>query len=97
MLHAGNPCPRARRAPSESCSMPKKMMMRLFAPAMTMPPIVQKTNRAAYEPGLPPSSALRSEESKNVIASVEQQDDIEEPTRIDRWRRHLQALSVVCP
>src|SRR5579872_6832448 len=66
----GYPVPASTYSASDSCSMPKKMMIKLLAPAITMPPIVQKINRAAYEPGLLPSSALRSDESRNVIASV---------------------------
>src|SRR5579864_4644848 len=66
----GYPVPASTYSASESCSMPKKMMIRLLAPAITMPPMVQKMSNAAYEPGLPPLSARRSDDSKNVMASV---------------------------
>src|SRR5579872_1404201 len=66
----GYPVPASTYNASDNCSTPKKMMIRLLAPAITMPPIVQKMSSAAYDPGLPPSSARRNDDSKKVIARV---------------------------
>src|SRR5215467_10298341 len=65
----GKPVPASAYSASESSSMPRKMPIRLVAPAMIKPPTVQKISKAAYDAGLPPSSASRSVDNSSATAS----------------------------